>query len=174
MAGQLGLKEEFPIAKNILAKNFKIIVTFYTFIEDSFLTDTSYVALMIIQQAKLSVQKGNNPETTEKYGKSYHSGSIMITKKVISQMKILFIIIWPGAIQQLYLKRNMFSRITGKGRLIWQLLLIGKQLISELESWDKIVIHPYLRKFDIPAILKLRRLIKTENYEKSYHIQQSR
>jgi phosphoglycerol transferase MdoB-like AlkP superfamily enzyme len=70
LAGQLGLKEEFPFAKNLLTKNSKSFA-FYTFIEGFvFVTDTSYVVYDHAAR-KFVVQRGNNPQLTEKYGKSY-------------------------------------------------------------------------------------------------------
>ena len=70
LAGQLGLKEEFPFAKNILTRNSKSYA-FYTFIEGfAFVTDTSFVAYDHVA-GKSVLQKGRNPELTEEYGKSY-------------------------------------------------------------------------------------------------------
>ena len=70
LAGQLGLKEEFPFSKNLLTRNSKSYA-FFTFIEGFvFVTDTSYVAYDHMA-GKSVVQRGKNPELTEEYGKSY-------------------------------------------------------------------------------------------------------
>jgi phosphoglycerol transferase MdoB-like AlkP superfamily enzyme len=70
IASQLGLNDKFLFAKNILASNSKSYA-FYTFNEGFvFVTDTSFVAFDH-KVGKSVVQRGKNPELTEKYGKAY-------------------------------------------------------------------------------------------------------
>jgi glycosyltransferase involved in cell wall biosynthesis len=81
-------------------------------------------------------------------------------------MKILFIINLGQGYSATLPERNMFRGLQAKG--VDLTVITHWQTIEslELESLGiKIVYIPIIRKFDIPAILKLRRLIKTENYE---------
>ena len=81
-------------------------------------------------------------------------------------MKILFIINLGQGYSATLPERNMFRGLKAKG--VDLTIITHRQTIEslELESYGiKVVYIPILKKIDISAILKLRKLIKTENYQ---------
>jgi glycosyltransferase involved in cell wall biosynthesis len=81
-------------------------------------------------------------------------------------MKILFIINLGHGYSATLPERNMFRGLQARG--VDLTVLTHWKTIESLElesSGIKVVYIPIIRKFDIPAIYKIRKLIKAENYE---------